>query len=911
MSAPALCYRQIDGRITQDMKKIDLRGQWKLYMDEGKKDEIPSEFPDTINLPDTTSHAQKGKKNDNRCSGYLTDTYSFEGFAWFQREFEVTEDMGELTLILERTRKTTVYIDSNVIGSGNSLCTSHSFVLPRLSAGMHTLTIRVDNTDYMTGGGHLTSPDTQTNWNGITGRIELLDRPAAQVNDVMLFPEVDKNGVTVKLNATENGALTLKIEGYSEMTVDITEGDNEIFIGSEKALPLWDEYNTNLLTLTLTFGGEEQQFTFGMRKLEADGMKIRVNGNEVYLRGKHDGLLFPLTGYAPTEVEEWKKVFAISKSYGINHYRFHTCCPPDAAFAAADEMGIYMQPELPFWGTVPDEITAEQQFLIDEGFRMLKEFGNHPSFVMMTLGNELWGNKDVMNKILKDYKELDNRHLYSDGSNNFQFWPDTLKYADFFSGVRLSRERLIRGSYAMCDAPQGIIQTEAPKAGYDYDYLIKPETVENSGGTGGKILIQYGTGVKEVEAEGGMGLMPEIPVITHEVGQYYTYPDYREIPHYTGSIKAENIALYRERAEERGLLEYAEDFYRASGALAVDCYKREIESALLTRNMAGFQLLDIQDFSGQGTALVGVLNALMEPKDIVTDKQWRNFCNDTIIAVKSDKMVLPAGKTVKFAPVVATTNPAIKRDITISCSITGSDGCSAEYEATAGCEATADRAFIKASEFVEIDTTKLDKPVKYDVQLSIPDTEIKNSYTFYSFPDCDVKITEKGIELGGKTVSFAYSEEEAVSMLEKGEKVIYIPSAEGKLPGTYCTDFWCYPMFSSISESMGRPLPIGTLGCLIEKEHPVLKDFRSEFYTTPQWYEPVSHCHCEVLTGTDIKPIVQMIDNPHRADKLGILYEKETSAGALFVSTIRFSEICDVPEAKWLAKGIAEYILNK
>ena len=70
------------------------------------------------------------------------------------------------------------------------------------------------------------------------------------------------------------------------------------------------------------------------------------------LRGKHDGLIFPKTGYAPTDVNEWLRVLGIAKSYGINHYRFHTCCPPDAAFTAADLLGIYMEPELPFWGTI-------------------------------------------------------------------------------------------------------------------------------------------------------------------------------------------------------------------------------------------------------------------------------------------------------------------------------------------------------------------------------------------------------------------------------------------------------------------------------------------------------------------------------------------------------------------------------
>ncbi len=895
------------------MKKIDLSGEWLLFMDKDKKNDIPSTYPDTITLPDTTSHAQKGIKNNDRCSGFLTDTYSFEGYAWFERKFSVSEDMldKELILVLERTRKTTVYLDGVKIGYEDSLCAPHRFKLENVTVGTHTLTICVDNTDYPTKGGHLTSPDTQTNWNGIIGEISVLVRPKANINNVQIFPDVDKNGINVTFEASGSGILSAYVEGYERVEPEIKEGLNSFFYSPKEKMPLWSEYTPNVLTLVTDFNGEEQRFTFGMRKIEADGLKIRVNGIETFLRGKHDGLVFPLTGYAPADVDEWKRVLEISKSYGINHYRFHTCCPPEAAFIAADELGIYMQPELPFWGTVENEITDEQQFLIDEGFRILKEFGNHPSFAMMTLGNELWGNKDVMNKILKGYKEIDNRHLYSDGSNNFQFWPDVLEYSDFFSGVRLSRERLIRGSYAMCDAPQGVIQTEAPKAGYDYDYLIKPETIENKAGEGGKILIQYGTGVKEVEAEGGMGLIPEVPVITHEVGQYYTYPDYREISHYTGSIKAENIALYREKAEEKGLLKYAEQYYRASGALAVDCYKREIESAILTRNMAGFQLLDIQDFPGQGTALVGVLNSLMEPKDIVSADEWRQFCNDTIIAVKSDKLVLPAGGEISLNPVIVTSDPKQKKSCSVNCIIRNSDGTTISTQTLdfpVNPDENADRIFMTPADKIVIDTAKLSKPEKFEMSLNIPDTDIKNNYTFYSFPDADIKITDEGIRSGGKLIRFVYSEEEALNALKNGEKTIYIPSAEGKLPGTYCTDFWCYPMFSSISESMGRPLPVGTLGCLIDDKHPILKDFKSDYYTTPQWYEPISHCHCEVLTGTDIEPIVQMIDNPHRADKLGIIFEKETEAGKILVSTIRFAEIKDIPEAKWLARGLFEYL---
>lgn len=893
------------------MKKIDLSGTWLLYMDEEKADKLPVSFPESIVLPSTTSASRKGKKNTNRDTGYLTDTYKFEGYAWFQRKLTITKDMlgKELTLFLERTRITDVYIDGEKIGKGISLSTPHRFRLPELSEGVHTLTILVNNTDYITKGGHLTSPDTQTNWNGITGRIELLVRPKVQLNDVMIFPDVDKNSIRVTYTASGSGLLSVYVEGYETKELEIKEGEGEFFYSPDEKMPLWDEYNTNVLTLVTLFGGEEQRFTFGMRKIESDGLKIRVNGNEVFLRGKHDGLVFPLTGYTPTSVSEWKRVFEKVKAYGINHYRFHTCCPPEAAFIAADEMGIYMQPELPFWGTVADEITEEQQFLIEEGFRMLKEFGNHPSFAMMTLGNELWGNKDIMNGILRDYKKLDNRHLYSDGSNNFQFWPDVLEYSDFFSGVRLSRERLIRGSYAMCDAPLGFIQTDAPKAGYDYDDLIHPETVEASGSEGGKILIQYGTGVKEVEGGGGLGLIPDVPIVTHEVGQYYSYPDYREIPHYTGSIKAENIAIYRERAEERGLISYAEKYHKASGRLAVECYKRECEAALLSKDIAGFQLLDIQDFPGQGTALVGVLNSLLEPKEFVDAKEWRMFCNDTIVAAKMEKLVFGGDEEVKFNPVIVTTNPEHKNIDKITYKVYDSLGKLIEENSvslSAGATSVSDRTFLTLENEIKLNIPALYEPEKFKLVLEIKGTEITNEYSFFIFPNVDVEISEKGISYGGKSVRFIRSESE----ISDGGKAVLIPSSEDKLEGTYCTDFWCYPMFSSISASMGKPLPTGTLGILADEKHPILKHFKSDFYTTPQWFEPIMHSHCESVTGTDIEPIVQMIDNPHRAEKFGIFYETETSKGKLLVSTVRLWEIAEKNEAKWLAKGILEYLFE-
>lgn len=64
-----------------------------------------------------------------------------------------------------------------------------------------------------------------------------------------------------------------------------------------------------------------------------------------------------------------------------------------------------MEPELPFWGTIAAKgedgyNEEEQDYLINEGIRIIKEFSHHPSFVMMSLGNELWGNRERLGEII-------------------------------------------------------------------------------------------------------------------------------------------------------------------------------------------------------------------------------------------------------------------------------------------------------------------------------------------------------------------------------------------------------------------------------------------------------------------------------------------------------------------------------
>lgn len=855
------------------MMKIDLSGQWQVKLDAEKQETMPQAYPETMMLPGTTSAAGLGMPNPAKETGCLTDAYRFEGAVWFMRTFTAGDWTGEQTMLtLERTRKTTVYLDGRPIGHQESLCTPHRYFLPPVHAGEHTLVIRVDNTEYPTRGGHLTSPDTQSNWNGITGEISLTVAHTL-LTDLTVRPDLRRGCLRVHghIIGAPDGVAGIVLPGQMEHLLPYRRGvlDGECPLKGNEAF--WDEAHPEIHTISIDLDGDVYETTFGLRDVRTLGRRLLINGRETFLRGKVDNLLYPKTGYTPTDVASWMTILGIAKEYGINHYRYHTACPPDAAFTAADLLGMYMAPELPFWGTVAEEgeegyDERERDFLFQEGFRILREYGHHPSFLWLSLGNELWGSKDVLNRMMRAYREADDTKLYSSGANNYQFVPDVLDEENVFVGVRLGRERLIRGSYAMCDAPQGIVQTTAPESVSNYDASIVPETLGQSG-EAGKVQIQYGTGVKEVDAQSADALIPDVPVISHEVGQYVFYPDFSEISRYTGPLKPRNIEAMRENLERAGLYGEHEAFFRQTGHLAVECYKREIETLLRSREVSGFQLLDLQDYTGQGTALVGVLNAMMENKGLISAEEWREFCAGTVVLGEFASFTGMMGEDIRFDVQISECDPE-KQHTCIRCTLM--DG---ERELYA-CDVTPGARQGRLTDAVSVTfpaecyrDAMQERITGLTVVLTLEDGT-RNHYPIWLIPPIDIRITREGIEKDGRMVAFVSAEEKADGA------AIVVPSAEGQLPAEYCTDFWCYPMFRSISESMGKPVPVGTMGLSIDTASPLLKRFAQEDYTTPVWYAILQTAHVQRLPA-DIHPAVQMIDNTERCARLGILYQQD------------------------------------
>lgn len=882
------------------MMKIDLSGQWQVKLDAEKQETMPQAYPETMMLPGTTSAAGLGMPNPAKETGCLTDAYRFEGAVWFMRTFTAGDWTGEQTMLtLERTRKTTVYLDGRPIGHQESLCTPHRYFLPPVHAGEHTLVIRVDNTDYPTRGGHLTSPDTQSNWNGITGEISLTVAYTL-LTDLTVHPDLRRGCLRVHghIIGAPDGVAGIVLPGQMEHLLPYRRGvlDGECPLKGNEAF--WDEAHPEIHTISIDLDGDVYETTFGLRDVRTVGRRLLINGRETFLRGKVDNLLYPKTGYTPTDVASWMTIFGIAKEYGINHYRYHTACPPDAAFTAADLLGVYMAPELPFWGTVAEEgeegyDERERDFLFQEGFRILREYGHHPSFLWLSLGNELWGSKDRLNRMMRAYREADDTKLYSSGANNYQFVPDVLDEENVFVGVRLGRERLIRGSYAMCDAPQGIVQTTAPESVSNYDASIVPETLGQSG-EAGKVQIQYGTGVKEVDAQSTEAFIPDVPLISHEVGQYVFYPDFSEISHYTGPLKPRNIEAMRENLERAGLYGEHEAFFRQTGHLAVECYKREIETLLRSREVSGFQLLDLQDYTGQGTALVGVLNAMMENKGLISAEEWREFCAGTVVLGEFASFTGMMGEDIRFDVQISECDPE-KQHTCIRCILM--DG---ERELYA-CDVTPGARQGRLTDAVSVTfpaecyrDAMQERITGLTVVLTLEDGT-RNHYPIWLIPQVDIRITREGIEKDGRMVAFVSAEEKADGA------AIVVPSAGGQLPAEYCTDFWCYPMFRSISESMGKPVPVGTMGLSIDTASPLLKRFAQEDYTIPTWYAILQTAHVQRLPA-DIYPAVQMIDNTERCARLGILYQQD----GVWHLTARLWEKPDDPTVRALAWSLWE-----
>ena len=805
-------------------QSISLAGEWNVELGKSgsafakSKRASQGEVKRAI-LPGTidTNHLGFAPK-DTMETTHLTRLYAYKGAARYSRTINIPKDWKKkpVELFLERTRPTWVYVDGELVDSCNFISTPQRYLLPKkVKPGKHLLEIVVDNgrgvPEQVYGSSHAYTEDTQTNWNGIIGRIEL------------------------QLASSTNCKSTEMLAGAI----------SSCSVASPSALQMPDF----------------------AKDFHIEGAHFYANGHRIFLRGKHDAAVWPLTGHVEMSVEGWMKYLGTCKEYGINHVRFHSWCPPEAAFVAADSLGIYLQPELPFWGSFDKKDEKLMTFLHQEGVNILREYGHHPSFRMMALGNELWGDIDKMKEFVDDFRKIAPDKYYTFGSNYYLGYQGIKEGMDYFTTCRIGGEGWgkynthTRGSFSFADAYDGgMINHFHPNSTMNFD-----EACDKAG----------------------------IPIISHETGQFQTYPDYREMKKYTGVLHPYNFEVFRRRLAAAGMLSQADDFHKASGLWSVKLYKADIEMDLRTRNMAGFQLLDIQDYPGQGSAFVGILDAFMESKGITTPEEWRQWCSPVVPLLEMKKFCFEDGEKIQAKVKVANYGGTSLYGKKLMWKIGDAEGVMNIF--------TYDEGLIDVGILDE--EISADKPAKLNVSLNIEGTEARNSYELWVYP-------KKALEKKGIIIARDLNQE-VVKVLEKGGKVLWMPdSLPYTVGGLFQTDYWNYRMFKTICENNKKKVSPGTLGILTNPEHPIFKGFPTEMHTNWQWFPVIKESHPLVLDNfaKDYRPIVQVIDNIERNHKLGLVMEWKVGAGKLLVCMSDLEKAAKYPEGKAFYQSVIDYM---
>ena len=835
-------------------QEVDLSGTWGFQTDfmdfrRGSLDvRYMHRLQDTIVPPAITDDYQIGWKSPYCHIDRLTRKYEYMGPAWYQREIAFPKEWAgkRIFMYFERTHwLSSIFVDTKEVSKLDYISVPHcheltDFVKPGKT---HLITLCIDNRyQYDTHKwNHAHTEFTQINWNGILGEMKLIAVDPVYVDDMQLYPDVTEKTVTARLQIRNytgkpfEGTARFHItgdDGYNltrELPVNgkdsLVSFEGKIALG--KDIQLWDEFHPNLYRVEcklLTSVGEtnyehEKEVTFGMREVAQGKNHVLVNGHPIHLRGTVENAVFPKTGYAPVDDASWERIFRILKDYGMNHMRFHSWCPPAAAFRMADKLGVYLQVELPMWGKdgEPGE-PARWDFFRREQKAILKEYGNHPSFILYCNGNEISGDFDFIEELTRYGREHDSRHLFS-GST--------------------ARKRV---------ASDQFYTTHQTTSGGATVYEGRPYTDWD---------ICKGTNI-------------DVPVISHETGQRCVYPDYSIIAKFDGPVEARNLEKFRSQLEANGMGDQADDFFRASGAQTVFEYKDVIEAQLRTSTSAGFQLLSINDLPEQGYAPVGILDPFWDSKGLITPKEFRHFCSPTVPLLRFEKRVWNGGETFEAVAEVYNFSDRSLKNSKVSWQLLDEQGKTLRQGKLKTQTFLCDTV-IRAGSFSCI-LPEGSEPQKLTVQLLVGKDYV-NSWDIWVYP--------KTGQLMQSTADVLYTttfDAVAKQQLQAGKKVVLLPNPK-QVKGrrsSFHNHFWNPIMFKWAPMTLGWLIhddsPV--FDHFVTENHPdwqwwdILNYAKViELQETPQ----------------ALRPFIQTIDSYDSNRKLGIGFEARVGGGKLLV----------------------------
>ena len=920
--------------IVAAQRTIDLSGQWSFGTGEQPV------LNDCISLPNSMITASKGDdvtaqtqwtgstydssyyfnpameryrvEGNVKFPFFLTPNKHYVGTAWYERSVTIPRSWKKrpVLLYLERPHiETTVFVNGHEVGHQLSLSTPHEYDITSFVrfGRENTIRIRVYNGIENVGVGqdsHSVTDQTQGNWNGIVGRIELRSR---RIGPIRITADVARHLVNVKFNVAPRRyslwETLLPIDAAERVSVIVLDENNdtvankesfrissadqmnfELDLGSQAKL--WDEFHPHLYRLHINISDDERQITFGIRDISIQGRQFYLNGKPIWMRGTVENCCFPETGYPPTDEASWLRIFEKCREYGLNHMRFHSYCPPEAAFAAADKVGFYLQPEGSSWPNHGVRLRRGQvidEYLLEESKRIIDTYGHHPSFVMMAAGNEPAGDwVTYCNDWVKTMKQYDPTKVYCGASVGGGWaWDDGSEYH-------------VKGGARGLDWDR-----HAPHSDDDYyDQILFPRNYRDTQPN-------------------------ESPIIAHEQGQWCAFPDFKEIDQYTGAYKARNFEIFRDLLADNGMASQAVHFLDASSRLQVLAYKYEIERNLRTRDYAGFQLLGLNDYSGQGTALVGPLNVHWREKSYIDAPSWREFCSPVVPLARFPKFVYENTDTLVVP--VELYNASSEELANASCSYTIYDANGSKLPCGFGVWKIAKQGSVGkniALGTIRIPLADLPAPAKFTLAVSISASNDLpslgegsgvgfNHWDFWVYPSSQHMPTTPLLSKEGQgRAPFLLTDtldQRALEVLAKGGDVLI--TAAGKVRFGNDVVHRYLPVFWNTSWFKMRPPH--TTGSYILKNHPVFGAFPTDDWQNLNWWELVNGAQVMNLSEfpRDYQPIVQPIDTWHVSRKLGMLIEARVLNGRVLMTTMDITrDLEHRPVARQLRRSILEYM---
>ena len=936
--------------------RILLNGKWHVVLEDGTTGQM--DLPGTLDEngighrdvganqwhPDAVLGNAAGEiDKDAPIATRFTRRHTYEGEARISRKITVPDyGTDRLFVLAERARALRLLVDGEAcaVFRQGTLSKPYIFELTGAALGEHEFTFLSDNSYpgmpkaaiYYSSAA---TDETQTNWNGILGECSMYTRPQNFIDSLRVYPravkkeEKNKAGgyvldVCVELapgakKVYKDAKIILQSEalaaGELEDTQTLTEiisysGEGLAEAGTDKEenpktmeiwfrdLPLrenvklWDEDEGNLYEMAVTLdngmsaedkGGStaECRTRFGIRSFGDNGSgRLALNGRAIFLRGEANCAEYPETGHPPMTIPEWKEMLLKYRSYGINFVRFHSHCEPEAAFAAADELGMLLQPELSHWDP-KDAFGTEESYryyraeLVD----LLKTYANHPSFVMLTLGNELQAQdegRERMRELVRTAKRMDPTRLYANGSNAFYGEEGCDPESDFYTS-QSCKDVVIRGTFS---GMRGYLNENYPSADRTYDEAMA------------EIRKEY-----------------QKPVFSFEVGQFEVLPDFEELESFHGISDPVNLKLIKKRVEERGLLPTWEKYVEATGELSRLAYREEIEAAMRTRELSGISLLGLQDFPGQGTALVGMMNSHLEPKpyDFARPERFREFFQECRILVKLPHYTYEAGE--RLIAEVEAANFGKENIEGVFCwtlagkkSVSENGNCEpAEIKSKNTVIATGEDTEIticRPGSYTEVGS--LDIPLDFVEKNTALTLKVRIGDSISAYPIWVYrKTTPVCPENVYETRAFDMKTRE---ILQNGGRVYLSPDADKEsLPYSiktqFTTDFWSVGTFTDQEGGMGQ---------LIDTEHPIFKEFPTDFHTDWQWW--IMATKRAVILPHPMKTIITEMDSYAFLRPMAQLIEFRCLKGKVLLSTMELHKSQQYPEARALQTAIYEYL---